>query len=170
MTSNGAPVLATLVPNTPIFNGGGSGETSTQIKTRMLADTEKHGLKTAIWAGRNGVLTYGETIKADIAEMVAALTTADYVVLAIINGTNEGVGTPAYDSITGLNSYLEATYGANYWDVRAHLVTQGDGSAQDLQDVADDIVPSSLRIDTVHLTKAGYALVGAGIATRLNLT
>lgn len=160
------------MPQTQILNGGVSGETSTQIKARMLAATDQYRWPTLIWAGRNGVLTSPETVKSDIAAMVAALGHSNYLVLSILNGDRalEKAGEANYNTIIGVNQYLEATYGAKYWDVRALLVANHDGSAQDLIDFANDVVPTSLRVDDIHLTRNAYALIGPGIASRLGLS
>lgn len=162
----------TLAPQSIIYNGGVSGQTSTQIKDRMVAATGHFGEKTIIWAGRNN-FSDPTTVKADIATMVAQLTTPNYLVLAVLNGsaTSERLGGTDYATITALNNDLAAIYGANYWDVREYLVSQYDpNNSQDVIDHADDTVPSSLRIDTIHLTTAGYTLVGNGIKSRLALT
>lgn len=162
----------TLVPQSIIYNGGVSGETSTQIKTRMVAATGHFGEKTIIWAGRNN-FSDPTTVKADIAAMVAQLTTPNYLVLSVLNGSaaSEQLGGADYITITTLNNDLAAIYGANYWDVREYLVSQYDpNNAQDVIDHGNDTVPSSLRIDAIHLTRPGYTLVGNGIASRLSLT
>lgn len=165
------PYIAALMPSTHIYNGGVSGETSTQIRARMVVATSQHTFPTLIWAGRNGVLTSPETVKSDIAAMVAALKTDNYLVLSILNGdrTLEKAGEANYNTIIGVNQYLATTYGSKYWDVRAHLIANNDGSAQDLIDVANDVVPTSLRVDDIHLKQAGYLLVGAGVKSRLGL-
>jgi hypothetical protein len=133
----------------------------------MVTQTTLRG-PTVIWAGRNN---YSDptTVKADIATMVAALGHTDYLILGVHNGAGEGLITTAYSFITGINTDLAALYGAKFWDTRAYLLTQGDGSVQDNADIADGIVPTSKRSDTLHLNAAGYNLVVAGIRTRLAL-
>jgi hypothetical protein len=41
-------------------------------------------------------------------------------------------------------------------------------TAQDILDIADDIVPNSLRSDGIHLNTAGYGVVSTGVQTKLN--
>ena len=57
--------------------------------------------------------------------MVAALQSVgnnNYIILSIINGTNQPSGGPDYADIIAINSYLAATYPNNYLDVRSYLV------------------------------------------------
>lgn len=136
---------------------GIGGNTSTQIAARMLPATAKHGLPTIIWAGRNNFFD-ATTVESDIASMVAALTTPDYVVLSVINAEGEGIGTTQYNEIIALNANLAATYGAHYLDVRSYLVSlYNPGDPTDVADHASDTPPTSLRyIDGIHLNVDGY--------------
>jgi len=153
-------ILANQI-NQIVYNGGVGGETSTQIKARFLADPEKWGLPTIIWAGRNN-LESPATVKADIAEMVAALTTDKYLILSIPNGNYaiEYKGQADYVTLIQLNNYLAATYGNHYIDIRTYMVNQYDpNQAQDVIDFGNDITPTSLRSDSLHFNPAGRALV-----------
>ena len=154
-----------------IYNGGVGGETSTQIKTRMLAATSKYGWPTIIWAGRNNY-TDPTTVKADVAAMVAALTTNNYIILGVINGEygSEHSGQSGYSTIVQLNTDLASIYGTHFIDIRSYLVSLYDsGIAQDVTDHTNDIPPSSLRYDNIHLTAAGYAAVAEKIYENISL-
>lgn len=142
-----------------VLNGGVGGQISSQIKARFLADPQEFGDLTIIWAGRNN---YGDpdTIKADIAEMVDRLTTDRFLVLSILNARTEPKGGPLHDTIVKLNRDLADRYKDRYLDVRSALAAAYDKSKPD--DVADhdnDVIPSSLRSDGVHLNSAGYRFV-----------
>jgi lysophospholipase L1-like esterase len=163
------PYTATLgiLRNAEVFNMGVSGETSTQIKTRMVADTPKLPLYVLIWAGRNNTAD-PTTIKADIASMVAALGHTHYLVLSILNQdvASEWSGGATYTTITTLNNDLAALYPNNYLDVRAVLVAAyAPGNAQDVIDHGHDVSPSSLRSDGLHLNTAGYTIVANAVNT-----
>lgn len=146
---------------------GVGGESSTQIKTRFLADTAKYGLYSIIWSGRNNSFA-PTTVKADIAAMVAALTTTKYVVLEIENGSAEPVGSPAYVTMMALNADLASIYGTHYLDVRTHLVSlYNPALPQDVIDHDNDVPPTSLRVDGVHLNTAGYTAVANYVNTYL---
>jgi hypothetical protein len=161
------PALQEMLGAT-IYNGAVGGETSTQIRTRMVADTARHALPTIIWAGRNNYAS-PTTVKNDIAAMVAALGHDRYLILGIPNGdytTYERSGGAGYSLITTLNSDLLALYGERFLDLRAPLVSLRDvGQSQDVQDYMDDILPTSLRSDTIHPNAAGnYAIASMVVA------
>lgn len=154
------------------INRGISGQTSSQVAERMLADTKKHSYNTIIWVGRNNLL-YPEQIKADIAAMVAALGHDRYLVLGMINGdfdTNEQVFTQRHQSIMQLNGDLYKTYGDHYVNIHAYLLSQYDPTkAQDIIDHTYDVVPSSLRVDKLHLNLLGNQKVAQRIQQSLSV-
>lgn len=153
--------FAALASRTP-ENEGVHGETSTQIAAREVAGAQLLYAPTVIWAGRNN-FSDAPTVEADVASMVAALHTSNYLVLSVVNGEGEGTGTTNYNEIVALNADLATTYGAHYVDVREALVALYDpGQPGDVTDHANDIPPASLRADTVHYNDAGYNAV-AGI-------
>lgn len=147
-----------------IFNGGRDGGDANAISDRMLADTMRHSLPTIIWAGNNHEFVPEEiaNIEVDIAAMVAALGHDRYLVMDIINGdwVNKYKGTPWYNEIVGLNRRLAATYGPRYVPIREFLVSLYDpNNAQDVIDHERDIIPSSVRVDQIHLNDYGYRKV-----------
>ena len=152
-----------------VFNLGIGGDTSIGIRTRFeIAPPEQVNADAImIWAGRNNYSSMDQ-VKSDVARMVVRCP-SNFIVLAVLNGSFEPYPVTGYLDITGLNSDLAATYGNRYWDVRSYRVSKHDQSAQDLTDVANDVVPTSLRSDAVHLNAAGYALVAAGLKDRLGL-
>jgi lysophospholipase L1-like esterase len=144
------------------LNRGVGGDTSTQIANRFFAEPTLFNDFSVIWAGRNNY-TDPSTVKYDIAAMVSSLSTQNYLILGVINGNYggyESIGGTGYSLITGINSDLAATYGSRFIDIRATLVSSFNPfSSQDLSDIARDIVPSSLRSDSIHLNSAGYSIV-----------
>ena len=167
-----------LLTNKNIYNGGVGGETSTGIKNRMIAATDKYSYPTIIWAGRNNYSS-PTTVKADIATMVAALTSvgnSNYIVLSVLNGPGEPSGNANYTTITQLNTDLAAVYGSHYLDVRTYLITNGlsdagiTPTAQDTTDINNDVPPTSLRADSiVHLNTAGYVVVAKYVFQNISL-
>ena len=159
--------LSSILNNRLIYNGGVSGNTSSQIKARMLAASDKYSYTAIIWAGRNDY-SVPATVKANIAAMVAALGHNRYIILSVLNGTAEPSGNPNYDTLIQLNTDLAALYPNNYVDIRAYLVSQYDpGNPQDVIDFGNDVPPSSLRSDTLHLNTAGYLKVAERLNTAL---
>jgi lysophospholipase L1-like esterase len=162
-------VLADLT-GAKTINRGTAGSTSTQIKGNMLKDTALYKYPTIIWAGRNNYWQ-GETVKKDIAAMIAKLNHTNYLVLGIINAesTGEYKGTPNYQAITALNDQLAQIYGDHYIDIRAFLVSQYNANyAADVKDHEKDVVPISLRADSLHLNFKGYQLVAKKIYSDIN--
>jgi lysophospholipase L1-like esterase len=155
-----------------VSNGGVSGQTSTQIRTRQTAGSNTWTSPTIIWAGRNN-FTDTNAVLADVAAMVANMATYGntnrYLVMSVINANNatEWVGTTSYNTITNLNGALSAAYGANYLDIRSYLVSQYNPlNAQDVIDHNHDCLPSSLQSgDGIHLLDAGYLAVADHIFT-----
>ncbi|GAB3898148.1 arylesterase [Larkinella knui] len=155
-----------------VVNQGKSGETSTKIAQRMLADKEKHAYNTIIWVGRNNYLE-PDNVKADIAAMVKALGHKRYLVLGILNGsfgTNEDVFGAGHEAIMKLNGELSTLYGDHYINIHAYLLSQYDPSSYlDIIDHTDDIVPRSLRSDQLHLNQKGNLKVAERIKQSLGI-
>jgi lysophospholipase L1-like esterase len=169
--AGGTPYPTAIQPLTGyiIYNGGVGGETSTQIRARMIAATSRYPDTAIIWAGRNNSGA-SATVQADISAMVAALGHNRYLVLSILNGDYPGEesGGGGYNNIIALNNALATTYGDRYIDIRAHLVSLYNPSIpQDVTDHSEDIPPSSLRTDAIHLNTAGYAAVANKIVAEI---
>lgn len=161
------PRLLAAALGRQIFSGAFANDTSTQIKQHMLARAA--GLDagvTIIWAGRNDFFE-PDTVKANIQDMVASLPDGShYLVLGVLNGDypGESLGESGYKLLINLNKDLAAAFGDHYLPVREYLVSAAkQDSAQDRDDRARDIVPSSLRSDEIHLNRDGYVLVAAFI-------
>lgn len=166
-------VLAGLYsPARTVVNEGVGGNTSDQILTRFQALSSSWNYATAIWSGRNS-FTNPSNVEADIATMVADLTTAEYVVLAIINGEGEISGSTNYNDIVGINSTLSSTYGSHYIDVRSMLVASyNPANPVDVIDHSNDIPPFSLRavdevgtISAINATATTFTLTQTSSAT-----
>lgn len=116
------------------------------------------------WYGRNNY-TDPTQVKADIAASVAFLSAGNtrFIVMSVLNGGYGGyeiVGGAGYTFITQLNNDLKALYPQNYLDIRAYLVNQYNSAIpQDVIDFQNDLVPSSLRSDSIHLNTQGSLLV-----------
>ena len=72
-----------------------------------------------------------------------------------------------------VNQILANKYGEHFLDIRKYILENGlsdagiVATAQDLEDIRNGEVPSSLRIDTVHLNAAGYTIVGEQVYNKL---
>jgi hypothetical protein len=151
-----------------VYNGGIGGQTSVQIKQRMLAATDKVTWPTIIWAGRNDS-NNPEQVKASIANMVSSLGHTSYLVLSVFNGDGEGTGTKPYQQIVDLNNYLATTYGDHYLDLRSYIVSQYDRTQPtDVANYNADVPPNSLRQDFLHPNSAGTTLMSNYIYAHIN--
>lgn len=160
--------LQLLYPTRTVFNGGVVGQNSTEISMRQRADTSGRDTWINIfWYGQNNP-TAPARIQADIAASVAALAPGNdhFIVLAVVNKDRpeEIRGGAVYNQIVQLNNELAVTYPANYIDIRSHLVSQfNPARAEDVADAQDDVVPSSLRFDEIHLNNDGSVVVATRV-------
>ena len=160
--------LQLFSPDRVVFDGGVAGQTSTQIAARQTSDTAGHGSWINVfWYGQNNE-DQPERIKADIAASIAALAPGNsrFIVLSVINEAipAEIKGAPGYATIVQLNSDLAALYPQNYLDVRRELVNHYDpNNPRDVADYQNDVVPSSLRFDEIHLNNDGSVLVATQV-------
>lgn len=144
-----------------VINKGIGGQTSTQIKNRMIAESHYFNFPVIIWVGRNNYKDNAK-VKADIAEIVSKLKHTKYLILSIINADRhtEFKGTENYNKIVQLNSELQKLYSTQYINVRSFLVSNYDATNdKDLENYKNDVIPSSLRSDDIHLNAKGYSLV-----------
>lgn len=159
-TSYPAQLWPLLEVDRAIYNGGVGGETSTQIADRAVAAASRAADVTVIWIGH---VNFGApaTVRADAQRIIDALTgTKRFLVLSVLNGTGHPLGSADYDTIIALNQSLAALYPDNYFDLRAYLVSQYiPGNPADEADHANDVPPTSLRSDAIHLNTAGYLKV-----------
>jgi hypothetical protein len=138
----------------------------------FLADTEGYDMWTAIiWVGRNNY-NDASTVIADVKSIVQWLkpTGAHFAVLSVIKGeySYEYAGAEGAQYIDDLNASLKAAYPDNFIDVEATLVNSYDPSLpQDVADHNNNIPPTSLRYDTVHLNDAGYTIVAGQVKSFL---
>jgi lysophospholipase L1-like esterase len=162
------PTALSAITGYNTINNGVGGYTSTQILNLFLAAPTQWPNLTIIWSGRNNY-TDTATILANIATMVADIGHDGYLILSVLNGNYvpyEAIGGDGYNLIISLNNQLSAIYGSKYLDVRSILVAAYNPSIpQDVTDHTNDIPPSSLRSDSIHLNTAGYALVASSIKT-----
>ena len=162
------PTALSAITGYNTINNGVGGYTSTQILNLFLAAPTQWPNLTIIWSGRNNY-TDTATVLANIATMVADIGHDGYLILSVLNGNYvpyEAIGGDGYNLIISLNNQLSAIYGSKYLDVRSILVAAYNPSIpQDVTDHTNDIPPSSLRSDNLHLNTAGDALVASSIKT-----
>jgi len=144
-------VLANLLYRNS-YNGGVGGETSGQIRKRMLERPDGlDGGITIIWAGRNNYMETREVIN-DVSAMVASLPSqARFLVLGVIRGEylDEASGQPGDTRIAELNQALARAHGGNFIDIQKQFSLTN---------------ASTYRADRIHLNRLGYSKVATAIA------
>jgi hypothetical protein len=151
-----------------IINKGIGGDSSTGIANRMITTPTSGDFPAIIWAGRNSINTPALVVS-EIDRMVAHLKHGNYVVLSILNGAGEGVGTENYQTIKSINDQLKQKHGDKFLDIRAHLIAKNDpNNTQDVQDAAADIVPTSLRFDFIHPNLKGNQYIAEFLRSKLD--
>ena len=159
-----ASQLRQIAGSRQVFGGGFAGLTSTQIAELQTRDDAHDAWVNVFWYGGNNQ-TDADTIKADLARSIASLGPGNqqrFLVLGVVNqaGPSERRGGAAYDTIVRLNADLAALYGERFFDIRGFLVGLADpANPADVVDRQDDVPPSSLRADGVHLNVAGSTAV-----------
>lgn len=129
------------------------------------------------WGGRNNRDLNNWSVVSDVQAMIDRFPVAQPrgAILGIINGdyVTEYAGGADYINLTAANAELAAAFPDYFIDVRRYLIDNGlaalaiTPTAQDLIDIANDIVPSSLRVDNIHLTSDAYGLVAALVKDRI---
>jgi hypothetical protein len=100
-----------------------------------------------------------------------------FLVVGIMNSTAEIPGTQSYAAILALNAALKKEYGSWFVDMRRKLIDDGMSMAgltptsQDLADIANDTIPTSLRIagDPLHLNATAKNVQAQVVYDRLKL-
>ena len=120
-----------------------------------------------IWVGHNSPDAVNTPYDVDRIVNTLLPLNARFVVMPIMYSVNREYGTALRGELIKINQLLKSKYPNNYVDVNAALALSGDGSATDNANIADGIVPASLRSDSIHLTPAGYNVVAQAVYTFL---
>lgn len=160
------------------FDGGLSGDTAAQIKTRFITTYPSHRTfdwwNHVIWAGQN------HTTEADLVnnvdDIVSYITSTighdRFLVVSVINAgmtaTDQGPAGARYLEKIGANATMAAAYGNQFLDLHGQLVDYGV-SIEDAQSVDYDAPPSTYQPTDIHLTgTGGYQFVGDRIYEKLD--
>jgi hypothetical protein len=87
------------------------------------------------------------------------------------NNSNCNVLKCKHEIIILLNETLEITFDKNYVNLRKYMIEQAIYNAEitpttdDLNDIASDCIPSSLRYNNVHSNAKGYEVAGKLLLT-----
>jgi hypothetical protein len=137
------------------------GDTDLSIRTH----TDRDGHTFVFWLGRNNSSRPHE-IYADVHAAVQQIKVLNsrFIIMGVLTASTETVGNPYYYNAINLNNLLAAEFPTEFIDIRGELIQRGQATGQDAIDRANDVVPSSLRSDTLHLNDAGYQVVADVLA------
>jgi hypothetical protein len=159
------PYWVAIRTGRPVYNGSVAGETSTEIKTRFDAATDKRGYYTIFDVARND--SSFVTTKSNLAAMIASLGHTRYLVIGVLCRQSTPTGNAQHTLDLALNADLLALYGTRFYDPQSYLVGMWDpNAAQDVTDHSNDVFPSSLEYnsDDTHLNLAGHLVQADRIA------
>jgi hypothetical protein len=128
----------------------------------VTTHTDRDKLNVVLWMGRNNIGSPTQVI-ADVNAAVAHIKTMGkrFAILTVCASTDDSAGNLA--NIATINSTLQDLYPDNVIDIRAYLMTKGNGSAQDNADITAGFTPLSLRADALHLNGAGNGHVADAV-------
>jgi lysophospholipase L1-like esterase len=168
------PAQLSTLSGYSVNNYGIGGQTSTQILTRLQADNATGNTNFATVIDNFSINSW-QNISTEEANYSAALTSlasnTRYLFTSIIRGSSALVqnGTTGASNIAILNAYAASIAPGHYVDLMPPLLAAAAHTHQDSLDVAAGIVPTSLRVDSVHLTTAGYAIIANTIYNAISM-
>lgn len=147
-------------------------------KMPFMPDIQGHDFWTQIiFVGRNNLATPSDVMR-DIAALVNLQKPAEkrFLILTPTNGgtltagqsTGEGTGSSTLANIKAIEDWAVQAYGDRVLKLREFSFQFNNGTADDLDDVAKETVPRSLRIDSVHFTTAFHAQIANFVMSEIN--
>ena len=134
-------------------------------KLAFAPDIGTHGFDTwLIFMGANNI-TRPDEIQRDIAAAVNAMKPVDkrFLVMTPVTGDSRYVA-----QCEQVEDWASQTYGDRVLKIREFSFQFNDGSAGDLADVANGIIPRSLRVDNIHFTTFFHGKIAELVAAELN--
>lgn len=157
------------------YNGGRTGETSTQIYTRYHAAPSKWNWRTVWWMGRNDIAAFGAgwstTTIANIDLAIVDATSVgntNYIIMGVTNSGAENNVSANYAAIVAHNAACATKYGSHFFDVRAYMCSTQPftdlgltASGTDLSEIAQGLIPTTFRRDAtnVHFNSVGLQAI-----------
>lgn len=122
---------------------------------------------TVIWAGNNDTSSWMSITwtMENIQRMIETLSHDKYIILGLTSKHQ-------FNDIVNRNNAMFRKFGRHFLDVRQYLLDYGlsdnnlTPTEQDLADIADGEIPSSLRTDDMHLKNYGYQSVAKCVYIR----
>lgn len=134
-------------------------------KLAFAPDIGAHGFDTwLIFMGANNI-TQPDEIKRDIAAAVNAMKPVDkrFLVMTPVTGDSRYV-----TQCEQIEDWASQTYSDRVLKIREFSFQFNDGSVGDLADVANGIIPRSLRGDNIHFTTFFHGKIAGLVAAEIN--
>jgi len=151
--SFGAGTVTTLGPFYLDWAYTGQNNTITTI-----THTDKDLSTQVLWLGANNIASTQQVMD-DIRAAIAHIKTfaKRFIVMTVLPNDSYLPATASGISLAAVNAWILAEYPNNSVDALGYLQSKYNPDIpQDVTDVANNITPSSLRVDAIHLTSAGY--------------
>lgn len=143
-------------------------------------ETEEENAVTVLWIGSNDSVdqaSVGDHVVAQVRRAVGLLSSSEvpYLILTPLAGDQEinWLGTERYERKEQIRAALIEAFPGHVLDIHRALVDDGlawagiEPTAADIEALAHDMVPTSLRVDSIHLNASGYRFVAYQVAQAL---
>lgn len=126
-----------------------------------------------IWSGTNdgyNMFNYEGGVEHVVKEIKLLVDTAEKYIVVGCHDCNSSF---SYDQLLAFNTKLKDTFGNHYVDIYDFIIKYGlayeglTATQQDKTDIANNIVPTSLRSDAIHFNSYGYDIIANLIYDRL---
>lgn len=126
-----------------------------------------------IWSGTNdgyNMFNYEGGVEHVVKEIKLLVDTAEKYIVVGCHDCNSSF---SYDQLLAFNTKLKDTFGNHYVDIYDFIIKYGlayeglTATQQDKTDIANNIVPTSLRYNAIHFNSYGYDIIANLIYDRL---
>lgn len=155
-----------------VRNKGTGGQTSAQIRTRLLATAIGATEPVIIQAGvnddlRNSTANHDAALQ-NLQDMAAYVTSGRYLICTIPYNRVEQSGTPTRANTATFNARLRAAFPDNYIEIAEVLATAPVSAAPGAPANTDGATPAWLMVDNFHRNPSGVALEVAAYKAALD--
>lgn len=153
---------------TYVHPASGGASSTTDFTFTFATEYPEQAAVWVLWAGQNN--PYNESVSALIEQyrqLISYCRSGRLVFLSPLTNDTGVIGTAYHDSVRALHQWLTDEYPAHTIDTLQLLMSNHNGSAGDLEDVGNRIVPRSLRVDPIHLNQTGYDLIADAVFQKM---
>lgn len=141
-------------------------DSGTRIITKGMSKYKDSTM--VIWAGTNDIPDSStvENVIKNIDLMIEYNDSSNYIVVGLTSKSH-------IPDVIEVNEALSQKYREHFLDIRKYILESGltdlniSPTAQDLEDLSNGEIPTSLRSDNVHFNTNGYTIIGTQIYNKL---